>query len=286
MEYQKIINLLGNIPDKVPSFITKKWIKDFDQSGGTYSTNKQIRFKTPIIRSDLHDYNDAYIVVTGKITVTDPDNNGYDKKLALKNNALFISCISKINGTLVDNAEDLDVAMPLYNLLGYSKNYRKTTEILSNYYRDEPKIGFNNNNRDRINYSVKNSDTFNYKTSITEQSENDDEEKEDIKTVMPLKYFSNFWRTPDIPLINCEVSLDLTWSKNCALTSKATRNALAAEGDNPSVAQINNPRNADFEITECKLYAPVVTLSAENDNKLLEQLKTVFKMSVTWTNSK
>ena len=96
MEYQKIINLLGNIPDKVPSFITKKWIKVFDQSGGTYNTNKQIRFKTPIIRSDLHDYNDAYIVVTGKITVTDPDNNGYDKKLALKNNALLLVAFQRL----------------------------------------------------------------------------------------------------------------------------------------------------------------------------------------------
>ena len=93
MEYQKIINLLGNIPDKVPRFITKKWIEVFDQSGGTYNTIKQIRFKTAMLRSDLCDYNDAYIAVTGKITVTDPDNNAYDKKLALKNNAPFISCI-------------------------------------------------------------------------------------------------------------------------------------------------------------------------------------------------
>ena len=94
MEYQKIINLLGNIPDKVPRFVTKKWIEVFDQSGKIYNTNKQIRFKTPMLRSELCDYNDAYIIVTGKITVTDPDNNAYDKKLALKNNAPFISCIS------------------------------------------------------------------------------------------------------------------------------------------------------------------------------------------------
>ena len=177
MEYQKIINLLGNIPDKVPRFVTKKWIEVFDQSGKIYNTNKQIRFKTPMLRSELCDYNDAYIIVTGKITVTDPDNNAYEKKLALKNNAPFISCISKINGTLVDNAEDLDVVMSLYNLLECSKNYRKTTGSLWNYYRDEPNSGFNNNNRDRINYSIKDSDSFNYKTSITGQLENDDEEK-------------------------------------------------------------------------------------------------------------
>ena len=98
---------------------------------------------------------------------------------------------------------------------------------------------------------------------------------------MPLKYLSNFWRTLDIPLINCEISLDLTWSKNCVLPSKATRNALAAEGDNPAAAQIDNPTNAVFEITDCKLYVPVVTLSAENENKLLKQLKTGFKITVS-----
>ena len=98
---------------------------------------------------------------------------------------------------------------------------------------------------------------------------------------MPLKYLSNFWKTLDVPLINCEISLDLTWSKNCVLTSKATRNALAAEGDNPAVAQINNPTNAVFEISDCKLYVPAVNLSAEN-NKLLKQLKAGFKRTIKW----
>ena len=102
--------------------------------------------------------------------------------------------------------------MSLYNLLEYSKNYRKTTGSLRNYYRDEPNSGFNNSNTDRISYSIKDSDSFNYKASITGQLENDDEEKEDIKIVVSLTYLSNFWRTLDIPLINCEVSLDLTWS--------------------------------------------------------------------------
>ena len=91
MEYQKIINLLGNIPDQVPRFVTKKWVEIYDESGGTYNVNKEIRFKIPILRSDLCDYNDAYIVVTGRITVTNPNNNAYDKKLALKNNESFLS---------------------------------------------------------------------------------------------------------------------------------------------------------------------------------------------------
>ena len=99
---------------------------------------------------------------------------------------------------------------------------------------------------------------------------------------MPLKYLSNFWRTLNIPLVNCEISLDLTWPETCVLTSKATRNALAAEEDNPAVAQINNPTNAVFEITDCKLYVPLVTLSAENENELLEQSKTGFKRKTKW----
>ena len=80
-----------------------------------------------MLRSDLFDFSDAYIVAKGTITVTNPDNNVYDKKLAFKNNAPFVSCISKINNTLIDNAEHLNIVMPMYNLIEYSKNYSKTT---------------------------------------------------------------------------------------------------------------------------------------------------------------
>ena len=109
MEYQK---LLGNTPYKVLRFITKKWIEVHEQSGSAenrYKPGKQIRFKTSMLRSDLCDYSDEYIVVKGTVSVTTPVNDAYDKKLAFKNNALFISCISKINNTLIDNAEDLDI---------------------------------------------------------------------------------------------------------------------------------------------------------------------------------
>ena len=164
MEYQKITNLLGNTSDKVPRFITKKWIEVNDQSGGKYNTNKQIRFKTSLLRSDLCDYNDAFIVVKGKITVINPNNNAYDKKLALKNNALFTSCILKINNTIIDTAEDLDIVMPMYNLIECSKNYKKTTIYLWNYHRDEPNSGTVGN----INYSIKDSNSFDYTTSIQE----------------------------------------------------------------------------------------------------------------------
>ena len=98
---------------------------------------------------------------------------------------------------------------------------------------------------------------------------------------MLLKYLSNFWRTLDILLlINFETSFTLTWSENCVITSKATRQA--DPDTDPAVAGINNPINAVFKITDCKLYVPVVTLSAEDDNKLFEQLKTGFKRTIKW----
>ena len=263
MEYKKITNLLGNTSDKVPRFITKKWIEIHDQSAGTYNNNKQMRFKTSMLRFDFCNFSDACIVVKGKTAVTNPNNDAYDKKLALKNNAPF-SCISTINNTLTDNAEGLDLVIPLNNVLLYSKDHRKTTGSLFNYYRYEQNSGAVGD----INYSIKKSKSFDYKTSITEKLEGNNVEKDDVEIVVPLKYLSNFWRTLDIPLINCEVSLTLTWSKNCVLTSKATREA--DPNADPTVAETNNPTNSIFKITDCKFSVPVVTLSAENDNKRLE----------------
>ena len=134
MEFNKINNLLGPAHDKVPRFINKKWIEVQSQSGSTYNTSKPIRFKTSMLRSDLCDYSDAHVWVKGTITVTNPNNNvNFDSRLTLKNNAPFISGISKINGELVENAEDLDIVMPMYDLLEYSKNYEKTSGSLFNY---------------------------------------------------------------------------------------------------------------------------------------------------------
>ena len=115
-----------------------------------------------MLRSDLCDYSDVHIAVKGTITVTRPNSVLYDKKLAFKNNAPFTSCISKINNTLIDNAEDLDIAMPMYNLLADSKNYRKTTGNFWNYYRDTPNSGLGGDNNN-VNYSIKDSRSFDYK---------------------------------------------------------------------------------------------------------------------------
>ena len=132
MEFQKTVNFLDTTSDDkvLPSFFTKKSIKVFDQSKRNYNVNKEITMKTSMLRSDLCDFNDAYNVVKGYITLEgDNDANKRNKNLAFKNNAPFINCISKINGLKNDNAEYLDVVIPMYNLLEYSKNYKKQQEV-------------------------------------------------------------------------------------------------------------------------------------------------------------
>ena len=160
MEFQKILDFLGTSSgDKdLPRFVTKqKGLNEvYDQSGKNYDVNKEIRIKISMLRSDLCDFNDVYIVVKIDITVGPPNNAKRNKAMTFKNNAPFINCISKINGEKIDNVEDLDVVLPMYNLLEYSKSYRKTAGSLWNYYRDEPS-----------NPLSSNSESFKYKTSIT-----------------------------------------------------------------------------------------------------------------------
>ena len=220
-----------------------------------------------MLRSDLCDFSDAYIVVKRSITLAKTDRRRFidirNRFLAFKNNAPFTNCISKINNVLIDKAEDLDVVMPMHNLLGYSKNYRKTIGSLWNYYRDEP------DNTPATDYNadpITNSESFKYKSSIagkiTNANQKDDENteqentksKKNLEIVFQLKYLSNFSRTLDMPLINCEVVLTLTWSDNCVLTNITTEAARAAEGDNPARQAINAPTNATFQITDTKLY--------------------------------
>ena len=201
----------------------------------------------------------------------------FDRRLTLKNNAPFISCISKINDELVENAEDLDIVIPMYNFLEYSKNYEKTSGSLFNYYRDEPNKAEIANDNGAINISIRNSKSFDYKTEIIGSLDAGEDEKEDVKIAIPLKYLGNFWRSLDIPLINCEITLVLSWNKECVPVGRAFRGLPAAAAN-----RINSPTSAKFEITDCKLYVPVFTLSAENDNKLLKQLKSGFRITKKW----
>ena len=287
------------MPDEMPRFITNKQVEVHHHLGNLENSkpNKQIRFKTSVLRSDLCDFSDAYIVVKGTMTLT--KTNGREiidirnRFLAFKNNAPFTNCISKINNVLIDNAEDLDVAMPMYNLIEYSKNYRKTTGSLQNFYRDGLTGDRNNNNFP--NKNVINSESFKYRTSATVSTYNVDAKitnqkgneinnsaydrnksgKKEVEIAVPLKYLSNFWRALKMQLINCQVSLSiLIWSRECVITSMEKRVITNTQRDT-SLA------NATFQ-TDAKLYVPVFALSTENDKTLLEQLRTGFKRTIKW----
>ena len=148
-----------------------------------------------------------YDVAEGDITLEgDNDANKRNNKIAFKNNAPFINCISKIYGVKIDNTEELDVVMPMYSLLEYSKNYKKPTDNLRNYCRDKPSDTF-----------FTDSKSFKHETSIMEKTQQDNDSLTNAKVVILLKQLSNFWRALNVPLINCEVELILTWSENCVL---------------------------------------------------------------------
>ena len=134
MENHKISKLLND--STVSKFVTRKWIGMNDLSGGQYSVNKNTRFKIPLLRSNLCDYSDAYIAVKGTKDLLAPVANESDKvekDVTFKNNTPFRS---RINNLLIDNAEDLDIVMSMYNLLEYSNSYSMASKILWNYYRD------------------------------------------------------------------------------------------------------------------------------------------------------
>ena len=175
MQYNKINNLLDSESENLSKLVTREYVR-VNNLSNTYDENKSIRFKTPMLRSDLCDYVDANILVNGMITVTAAAgaNNIRDKKnrkLILKNNAPFVSCITRINGELTEDADDLDIVMSTYNLLEYSKNYRKTIGSLYNYYRDELT---NDNNNNFANRNVVNLNTFKYKNKIISNTYNVD----------------------------------------------------------------------------------------------------------------
>ena len=246
-------------------FVTREYVR-VNSLLNTYNENKSLRFKTPMLRSNLCDYSYSYILVKGTNTVTAPGanngaNNIRDKRnrpLILKNNAPFVSCITRINGELIEDANDLDIVIPMYNLLEYSKNYRKTIGSLYNYYRDELSDDADDNNFDNI--KVVNSNKFKYKNKITGNTYNLDagvdgydvnkNGKQEIELAIPLKYLGNFWRALNIPLINCEVSLELKWNKNCVITSLKETQVDAG----PPVVRDNSTTGSTLAVNDCKLY--------------------------------
>ena len=257
MEHQKIINLLDNSSHQPSKFRTKNWVEINDESRAACNRNSQIKFKTAVLKSILCDYSDAYILVKGTITIAGAGDNAdarhadeRDKGVIFKNCASFIHCICERNDTQVDDAKNIDIVMPMYNLIEYSDNYSKRSGSSSQYYKDEP------------NDKLDNSESFKSKIKITAKTPPAGNTK-DVQIMVLLKYLINFWKTLDMLLINCKVNLILTWSLTCIII-------------------INFTGAGTIAIRDTKRYVPVVTLSTYDNAKMLQQLKSGFKRLINW----
>ena len=175
MEYKKIANLLDNETNKPSKFRRRNWVEINDESRGDYSSNKLIIFKTTMRRSSLCDYSDAYILVIGNMTVNNIAADGAaatntNKKLILKICTSFTYCTNKINNTKIDDAKYIDIVMPMYNEIEYSDNYSKTPGSLWQFCKEIPAV---NADGDIANFNGANAtDSFNFKTKITGQNNN------------------------------------------------------------------------------------------------------------------
>ena len=267
MENQKIINLLDKIDTDSKYFATKKWYIINDENNTNYGVNKDtgannldtIKYDTRVLKPNLCDYAEAYILVDGTIRGTGGNNN---TRLALKNCAPFTKCNLEINDEHVDTAENLDITMPMYNLIEYSDNYQDSSATLYQYKRDEPPEA------NAINdLTTDTSSSFKYKVDLLGNPVLDGNiAKRSVKVVVPLKYLSNFFRSLEMPLNNCKIKLNLTWKKECVLST-----------DNG---------NAVFIINDTKMYVPLVTLSKEDNKDFIEQQNKGFQRSIYWNEYK
>ena len=242
MKGQKIINLLNNNDIESQKFTTKKWYIINDQNNRWYGEGNEndstIKFETKVIKPNLCDFFYAYILVIGNI-----ENKGNNARRAFKNCAPFTKCITHINEEHFETTENLDIIMPMYNLLEYSDHYSIFSGSLDQFKRDEPPP---NNGY----VSVDTSSSFKYRSNLLGNEVNN------VKIVIPLKYLSNFFRSLEMPLINCKIRLELNWTKICVLSS--------ADNDNDNATS--------FKITSTKLYVPIVTLSTKDNVNLTKQL--------------
>ena len=253
METQKIVNLLNSYENEYSKFATKKWYVIVSESKGNYSHENPIKFFTSSLESSLCDYPDAYILVTVNISVIGGDAN---TKVALKNCALFRERRTENNDTFIDEAEHINIAMLMYNLIEYSDNYSDTSRSLWQFKRDEIErnLDLTVNNHIPNNYS-----SFKCKSDLITN-------RNGVKIAVSLKYLSNFWKLLEMPLIHCKVELSVTWDPNCML--------CALDGA------------STFTITDGKLYAPVVNLSTEDSVKLLKLLSQGFERLAYWNECK
>ena len=254
METQKIVNFL-NGSDNEKSKFTKKWYVINSESKSNYSPDNRKFFLTSSLESSLCAYSDAYALVTGNITVIDSNAN---TKVAFKNCAPFRECSTDINANVIDEAEHINIAMPMYNLIEYSDNYSDTSGSLWQFKRDE--IEGDVDLTVDAQHIPNNSSSFKYKSSFITN-------RNGVKIAVPLKYLSNFWRSLEMPLINCNIELSLEWYAKCVLI-------------------IGNVTAATFAITDTKLYAPVVTLKTKDNAKLSKLLNEGFKDQFIGINTK
>ena len=200
-------------------------------------------------------------MVDGTIRAGNANNN--NTKLALKNCATFTKCNLEINDEHVDKAENLDIVMPMSNLIEYSDNYQDSSATLYQYKRDEPQDDLVNN------LATDASSSFKYKVNLLgNPNVVSNVARRDVKIVVPLKYLSNFFRSLEMPLINCKIKLNLTWKKECVLS---TDNDVAV-ADNNHILIIN----------DTKLYIPVATLSKEDNKDFIKQQNKGFQRSIYW----
>ena len=188
-------------------------------------------------------------------------NKNNNKKVIFKNCAPFTNFISEINNRQIDNAKDIDIVMPMYNLIEYSDNYAKTTGSKWQYCKHIPARNVNDEITEFTEGNL--TDSFNFKVKNTGRTGNDG--TKDVEIMVPLQYLSNFWGTLEVPLSNCEVNLILTWSSACVLIATVSANQAAI-----------------FAITDTKLYVPVVTLSTQENTTFFQQLKSGFKRAINW----
>ena len=267
MENQKIISLLDKIDTDSKHFGTKRWYIINDENNTNYGADKNtgannpdtIKYNTRVLKPNLCDYSEAYILVDGTIRADAADAN---TRLALKNCSPFTKCNLEINDEHVDTAKDLDIVMPMYNLIEYSDNYQDSSATLCQYKRDEPP-----EDNAIADLTVNNSISFKYKVNLLGNPVLDGAvSKLSVKVVLPLKYLSNFFRSLEMPLINCKTKLNLTWKKECVLSTDGG--------------------HAVFIINDAKMDVPVVTLSKEDNKDFIEQQNKGFQRSIYWNEYK
>ena len=212
-----------------------------------------------VLKPNLCDYAEAYILIDGTIRAAAANAN---TRLALKNSAPFTKCNLEINDEHVDTAETLDITMPMYNFIEYSDNYQDSSATLYQYKRDEPPEA-----NAVADLTVNNSSSFKYKVSLLGNPVLDGNiTKRSVEVVVPLKYLSNFFRSLEMPLINCKIKLNLSWKKECVLS--------------------NQDGAAVFIINDTKMYVPVVTLSKEDNKDFIEQQNEGVQRSIYWNEYK